>query len=79
MLLFRSEEHIENWRRPRNLERGALLTLEQQWGLARGWYSDRMSESWRRRTPAEAEALFASVGLTGDFWHLQPAASREES
>jgi hypothetical protein len=31
-----------------------------------------MSPDWRRRTPAEAEAVFASIGLTGSFWKLVP-------
>ncbi len=70
MLLFRSEEHLQRWLEERGLERGATLTLEQQWGLARRWYSDRTDPDWRRRTPEEAEAVFAALGLTGDFWRL---------
>ena len=70
MLLFRSEEHVEEWRRPRDLQRGGVLSMQQQWDLARRWYGNRMDEAWRRRTPVEAEDVFASVGLTGDFWRL---------
>lgn len=70
MLLFRSEEHLERWYRDRGMPTGATMTLEQQWELARAWYADRMSPEWRRRTPAEAEEVFASIGLTGDFWRL---------
>ena len=44
--------------------------MPQQWDLARRWYGNRMDEAWRRRTPVEAEDVFASVGLTGDFWRL---------
>lgn len=47
-----------------------MLTLEQTWALARLWYVDRLSPDWRRRTPQEATAAFASIGLTGDFWSL---------
>ena len=71
MLLFRSEEHIDEWYEGRGSRAGVTLTLEQQWQLARHWYADRMSPDWRRRTPEEAEAVFASVGLTGDFWRLR--------
>ena len=70
MLLFRSEEHIDAWCRRRGIARGATLTLDQQWQLARIWYADRMAQDWRRRTPEEAEAVFASLGLTGEFWRL---------
>lgn len=70
MLLFRSEEHIEKWRTERSLDRGATLTIEQQWTLARTWYGNRLEPDWRRRTPEEAEAVFAELGLTADFWKL---------
>jgi len=70
MLLFRSEEHIEARYGPRSIPTGATLTLEQLWELARIWYADRMSPDWRRRTPEETGALFAGLGLTGDFWRL---------
>jgi len=47
-----------------------VLTLEQTWRLAKLWYHDRLDPQWRRRTPAEATAAFASIGLTGAFWQL---------
>ena len=72
MLLFRSEEHIEPWRRQRNLPRGAVLSLDQAWRLARAWYADRLDPGWRRKTVDEAEALFAELGLHGPFWSLRP-------
>ena len=72
MLAFRSEEHVERWCRSKWLARGALLTPEQQWRLADAWYADRLAPDWRRRTPQEAGAVFARVGLTGDFWRLGP-------
>jgi hypothetical protein len=71
MLAFRSEEHVDRWCASRGSERGALFTPEQQWRLADAWYGDRLSPEWRRRTPVEAEALFAELGLTGDFWRLR--------
>ena len=70
MLLFRSEEHVDRWCADRGLSRGGILTLEQLWELATVWYADRMAPDWRRRTAEEAEAVFASVGLTGPFWRL---------
>jgi len=70
MLLFRSEEHTARWYRAKDIPMGVSLSIEQQWDLARIWYRDRMSPSWRRRTPEEAEAVFNEVGLTGDFWKL---------
>jgi hypothetical protein len=71
MLLFRDEEHLDRWCRMRELERGALLTPEQCWRLAFGWYKDKLEPNWRRHTVEETEALLAEVGLTGPFWNLR--------
>jgi hypothetical protein len=52
------------------LARGATLSPEICWALAREWYWDRRDPMWRRRTVYEAHALFRQLGLTGDFWKL---------
>ena len=49
---------------------GAVFTPRQGWRLAQAWFSDRLEPAWRRRTPEEAHAIFASIGLTGPFWDL---------
>ena len=55
------------------MERGAILTLEQVWGLAQAYYGpDRRDPAWRRKTPEESEAVFAELGLTLPFWSLRP-------
>ena len=71
MLGFRSEAHVDRWLEQRGLPRGAVFSLEQLWGLADAWYADRLAPDWQRRTAAEAEAVFAGLGLAGDFWRLQ--------
>lgn len=71
MLLFRDEEHVDRWCEARELTRGALVTPEQAWRLALGWYGDKLHPDWRRHTPDETEALLASIGLTGSFWSLR--------
>jgi len=53
------------------MTRGALLTPEQAWQLAQGWYKEKLKPEWRRPTVEEAEALLASIGLTGAFWNLR--------
>lgn len=66
MLLFRSEDHVER----AGKSKGAFVSPEQMWRLADEWYHDRADPGWRRRTSAEAQALFAEIGLTGEFWRL---------
>jgi hypothetical protein len=70
MLAFRGEAHVARWCETRGIDQGCVFSLEQAWGLGREWYTDRLSPGWRRATPAEAEAIFAGLGLAGDFWRL---------
>jgi hypothetical protein len=69
-LLFGSEEHVDRWCDRNEEPRGALVTLEQTMALAKRWYSDRMIPEWRPRTSVEMMELFASVGLSGEFWSM---------
>jgi hypothetical protein len=71
MLLFRSEAHVRRWCDARELSPGGMLTPDQAWRLARGWYSRKLDADWRRHTLEETEALLAEVGLRGDFWALR--------
>jgi hypothetical protein len=72
MLLFRSEEHVERWCESWRMPRGASLTLPNAWKLAQVWFdADRGKPEWRRFTLEETEAIFARLGLTGDFWSLR--------
>lgn len=48
------------------------MTLDQQWSLAKAWYSDKLEPDWRRATPDEAEARLARIGLADAFWRLRP-------
>lgn len=68
MCLFRSEEELEGWLAGR--ERGATMSVDTCWRLARAWYSDKMKPGYRRKTPDEVRATFDSLGLTGEFWRL---------
>ena len=70
MLLFRSEEHVDRWCAARGSSQGALLSLEQMWGLARAWYGERLAPDWRKRTPEEAQRVLDDLGLAGPFWRL---------
>jgi hypothetical protein len=46
------------------------MRLEIGWTLARAWYARTLEPDWQRHTLEEAEALFAGLGLCGDFWRL---------
>ena len=71
MLLFRDEEHVDRWCETRDLKRGGVVTPDQAWRLAHGWYKDKLKADWRRHTLEEAESLMQSIGLTSPFWNLR--------
>ena len=72
MLFFRGEEHVDHWCQQWQLPRGAMLSLEQAWRLAKAWFqADRGAPDWRRPAVGEVESLFGSLGLTGAFWALR--------
>jgi hypothetical protein len=49
---------------------GAVVDLATMWRLGSVWYGDRLRDDFRRRSPEEANAVFADLGLTGGFWTL---------
>ena len=61
---------MARWCGQRGLERGATMSLERCWRLARRWYAGRLELDWRRPPPERMRAIFAEVGLTGPFWEL---------
>jgi Alkylmercury lyase len=49
---------------------GAVVDLKTMWRLGKVWYGDRLHDDHRRRTPDEATATFAELGLVGPFWEM---------
>jgi hypothetical protein len=68
MLFFRSEETVLDWCAAHHHLVRPMVRLDQLWGLARAWYSNRLEATSRRPQPAEMREIFARVGLVGDFW-----------
>jgi hypothetical protein len=68
MLLFRSEETVNQWCDSKGLPRRPLVSLEQLWQLAVIWYGNRLTAESRRPGADEMVAVLASLGLTGAFW-----------
>jgi Alkylmercury lyase len=68
MLLFRSEETVNQWCATHNIARRPIVDLEQLWQLAVHWYSNRLTVESRRPAPDEMVSIFNSLGLTGPFW-----------
>jgi hypothetical protein len=70
MLAFRAEENVDRWCRLRQIPRGETLPIELVWELGKESHSGKLCSDWRRDSPEEDEAVFARLGLTGDFWRF---------
>ena len=70
MLLFRSEEEIDDWCARHDRPRGGVVPVVQLHRLAQRWYGDRMDPDWRPRTRDQSQAILDAVGLTDPFWAL---------
>lgn len=65
---------MEAWLAETGEERGEVVSAQTMFDLSRDWYGGRLEVEWSPPTPAEAEAMFARHGLTGDFWALTSPA-----
>ncbi len=72
---FVSAEQIDMWCERHALQRGEAVPIDRVQCLARAWYGRHLDPDWRKWTVAEAQAIFGSVGLRGDFWRL-PSTDR---
>jgi hypothetical protein len=68
MLFFRSEERVREWCSEHGYPVRPLVRMDQLWSLATTWYASRLQEDSRRPKPDEMSAIFAGLGLEGDFW-----------
>jgi hypothetical protein len=74
MLFFRSEERVREWCRVQGFPVRPLVRIDQLWELARTWYATRLLPTSRRPQPSEMRAIFAGLGLSGEFWDPQADA-----
>ncbi len=70
MAAFRSEADVNAWLQDTGRDFGAVIAPQVLYELGRDWYTTRMDVDWQPATAAQAIAMFAAHGLTGDFWSL---------
>jgi hypothetical protein len=70
MSLFDSDAHIANWCTKHGVEKGVVMTLKDGWKFARAWFEDRLDPDWRWKSSGEIREMFASLGLTDEFWRM---------
>ncbi len=68
MVVFTSEEVIDDWCKRHNMKKGEVVPINQVWELAQLWYGYYLDPNWTRKTPELARSIFKKVGLTSEFW-----------
>lgn len=71
MVFFRSEERARAWCKERGHPLRPLVGIDRLWTLASTWYATRLDATARRPQPDEMRAIFAGIGLEGEFWDPQ--------
>ena len=71
MLFFRSEERVREWCEVNGHPLRPLVSMDQLWSLSTTWYETRLEKHSRRPKADEMRAIFAGIGLDGDFWDPQ--------
>jgi hypothetical protein len=69
-LVFRTGDEIDAWCERHGVARGEVVPVEQVADLAKAWYGGHLDPGWVKPSAAEAQAVFESVGLTSDHWHV---------
>jgi hypothetical protein len=68
MLLFRSEDHVQQWLQAR--DPGATVPIAKLAELAEAWWGDRIAPDWQPHTREQNQEILDRLGLTGPFWRL---------
>lgn len=77
LLPFRSERELHDWTARHGIGPGEALAAETLFELSRHWYGGHLRPDWRKHSVSEAQAIFAKVGLEGDFWRLAATGGGE--
>lgn len=76
VLVFQSEADVDKWCERHAIAKGAVVPIRQVWQLAKVWYGNHLNPEWVKWTAAEAQAIFESVGLTGEHWAIPQTRER---
>lgn len=76
MLLFRDRRQVAEWSRLHGIPLGDVQPVTKVLELAKRWYGEHLRSDWRKKTLAEARAIFSELGLSHPVWELPRGDSR---
>ena len=76
MLLFKDERHVADWSARHRIPRGDIQPVAKVLELARRWYGEHLRPDWKKKSIAEARAIFADLGFAHPVWSVPSKAER---
>lgn len=76
MLLFKDAAQVADWSARHRIPQGDIQPVTTVLELARRWYGEYLRPDWRKKSVAEARAIFTELGLVHPVWHLPPQDGR---
>jgi Alkylmercury lyase len=76
MLVFKNEEHIDNWCKQHNIPKGDVQAIDKVWKLSQKWYGNHLNPEWTKWTGDEAKQIFKDFDLTHPIWNLEATGKR---
>ena len=76
MLVFNSEQQVDDWCTRHNIPKGDVQPLEKIWVFAQEWYGNHLNPDWKKWTMEEAKAIFNKHHLTHPVWDLGSTTGR---
>ena len=70
MLLFKNERQISDWCGRHRIALGDIQPVTKVLELAKRWYGEHLRPDWRKKSIAEAQAIFKELGLDHPTWSL---------
>jgi len=70
MLLFRDAQQVAEWSERHGIPRGDIQPIATVLALAGRWYGEHLRRDWRKKSIADARAIFGDLGLTHPVWSL---------
>lgn len=70
MLLFSDAAQVAAWSQRHHIPVGDIQPITTVLALAQRWYGEHLRRDWRKRSVAEARAIFQDLGLTHPVWSL---------
>jgi hypothetical protein len=76
MLIFSSENQIDDWCKRHNYPKGDIQSIENIWNFSKIWYGNHLAEQWKKWTNDEAKSIFEQFNLTNDIWKIPQTNER---